>query len=444
MDIKSTAIKSILAFLILFFFTFCGSRKSQTMEAKILTFPITSLSDKDYPDNPNIGFSAENYSNEYFETGIMVPLESNSMKVGLRFRTLGGDSIWFDSFELSEFIPTIPTAIRGDEYLSYIACINQEWNRNQVAFGQDQFTTTDPNIIRVDIARNCLNAYLWEVIAYTREKGETLPYAQGWFDFPKELYAQLFEEKNKIPFDRFREFLENWVEPKSEVIDFTALRQILDTIPTRYADSSATMYPLAGARKKKFKEIIYPDSFQTMKELQSDSTLFATFTPPGFYNREDPRTTELGRFYTLDDASVYQVKSKLNGDTLHELHLQFSHRKGDKKTHLTLGGIDLLDIPHLPVHEANSAWKNSMGIANHTFYEDGQTHNRIKAATHPYYALLTNGGGAWLDSHKLGIDGPILHFSDAKRTVLHLWLLSFERHALVGHYVFQLGENPTL
>jgi len=41
--------------------------------------------------------------------------------------------------------------------------------------------------------------------------------------------------------------------------------------------------------------------------------------------------------------------------------------------------------------------------------------------------------GKWLDSHEIGIDGPLLHLSEDGET-LHVWLLSFERHALVGHY----------
>lgn len=40
--------------------------------------------------------------------------------------------------------------------------------------------------------------------------------------------------------------------------------------------------------------------------------------------------------------------------------------------------------------------------------------------------------------HAVGIDGPLLHFSDPDRRTLHVWLLSFERHALVGHVVIEL------
>ena len=52
--------------------------------------------------------------------------------------------------------------------------------------------------------------------------------------------------------------------------------------------------------------------------------------------------------------------------------------------------------------------------------------------------VLLDENGKWLDSHTIGIDGPLLHLDENDPTLLHVWLLSFERHALVGHYTIQL------
>ena len=78
-----------------------------------------------------------------------------------------------------------------------------------------------------------------------------------------------------------------------------------------------------------------------------------------------------------------------------------------------------------------------MGIGNHTFYETNDVHNSVHATDNQYYAMFLDREGNWLDSHTIGIDGPIFHFEDEERRILHLWLLSFERHALVGHYVIK-------
>jgi len=79
-----------------------------------------------------------------------------------------------------------------------------------------------------------------------------------------------------------------------------------------------------------------------------------------------------------------------------------------------------------------------MGIGNHSFYESYSEHLSYKTKESPYYAILTDDDDHWLDSHKIGIDGPVLHFTDEDRTTLHVWLLSFERHALVGHYEIRI------
>jgi hypothetical protein len=142
----------------------------------------------------------------------------------------------------------------------------------------------------------------------------------------------------------------------------------------------------------------------------------------------------LGRFYHLKSAEVNEVKSKANGKAFHEVKLTFTDKNDGRETTLLIGGLNFEDFPVLATSEANSGWKNSMGISNHTFYEKYEEHLKNKSTDSPYYALLLDENGKWLDSHKVGIDGPIFHFTDKNKTTLNLWLLSFERHALVGHY----------
>ncbi|MFK7756601.1 MAG: hypothetical protein AB8B53_06690 [Flavobacteriales bacterium] len=407
-------------------------------KGKVFEFEITNLTDEQYPDNPDIGYRASDYQNIFFQNGTLEQLDGAAFSFNLKLYSLYSDSIWLNKLDLSEFIPTIPENVKKDEYLSYISCINQEWNRNQVKFNPKEFSSTNSKIIRVDVARNCLNAYLWEVIIYVEENGATVPYAHGWFDFPDELYAQLFELKNRMPFSEFQAPLEHWQDPANEELNLNVFRTITSTIETTFSDLSDEMYPLEKARKKKFKEIIYPTSFNTMRDLQTDSSLFATFTPPGFYNRSDPRTTELGRFYALNSVEVKKVRCNEKTKPQHEVSLSFSHKDSQEVTQLIIGGLNFEEVPVLSPSQANSGWKNSMGIGNHTFYEDYTTHVSTKSEESPYYGVLLDDNGNWLDSHKVGIDGPIFHFSDKERKELHLWLLSFERHALVGHYVIQL------
>lgn len=426
----------VLSLIIAAFLTSCGPDAQQPVHSpkfETRSFAIKNLSDQDYPDNPDIGFRSKGYHEDLFEEG-RIAKNAEHFHWDFSFLTKESDTILLKDVDVSELIPTIPDDVKSNEYLSYISCVNQEWNRNQVKFIDNEFLATLPGIVRVDLARNCLNAYLWEVILYIEEEGQVLPYSHGWFDFPHDLYAQLFEEKNDIPFTKYKEPLENWIDPESKGVDLSLLREVIDTLEMDVHDRSDNMYPLKAARKKKFKEIIYPETFSTMRDLQSDSTLFATFTPPGFYNRKDPRTTELGRIHELQSAELYQTEKESSGKSLHELQLSFSHKDNESTTTLVVGGIDFDEIPVLEESEANKGWKNSMGIGNHSFYESYEKHIATKAQDSPYYGLILDEDGKWLDSHKVGIDGPIFHFSDQEKSVLHLWILSFERHALVGHY----------
>lgn len=419
---------------------FLASCKNDVKEkSSIYPFEITELTDQQYPDNPDIGFRSENYKTEYFTLGSIKAHENGSYSINFLANESNSDTLSLVEISLDEFMPSIPNCVKSNPYLGEIALVNQEWNRNQVKFSKGEFKSSVANISRLDLARNCLNAYLWEVIIYTTEEGNEVPIAHGWFNFPKELYANIFEKVNDLKYDDVKTPLENWIDPKSKVVDMNLLREVSSTNSLKFHDLSHEMYPLEGARKKKFKEIIYPTSFKTMKELQSDSTLFATFTPPGFYNRADPRTTELGRFTKLDSAVMNLITSKQDEKEYRELVMYF--KDGDsRKTNLVLGGLDFEQYPMLSTNNCNNGWKNSMGFGNHTFYEKYNEHVALDQRKNPYYAFLSNENFDWLDSHKIGIDGPVFHWDAEKPNLLHLWLLSFERHAFVGHYSFEIDS----
>jgi hypothetical protein len=78
---------------------------------------------------------------------------------------------------------------------------------------------------RVDIARNCLNAGLWEVFLYTQENQQELPYYHGWFVIPKNIYRPLFEKINDISFKTFAEPFKNWVNPEIKEVNLNVLRR---------------------------------------------------------------------------------------------------------------------------------------------------------------------------------------------------------------------------
>ena len=394
---------------------------------------LTQMTDVEYPDNPDIGYCASTYDHDYFaDKGQLTRLDNGHYTLHLPTRS--GGQIAFTDIDLRSWMPTGPDYLLSDDYLTEIAIINQEWNRNQVALRSSPMSSTDPQIVRVDLARNCLNAYLWEVIAYIQEDGKEKAFAHVWFDFPHEEYAYLFNLVNAKDFSTYATSLVNWQDPESKIVNVDLLRTVVKEHKTRYDDLSDHSYPLGGARIKKRKEIVTPTSFETMRDLQADQTTFATFATPGMYTRSDPRVTQLGRLQVLNSAIVKSTYSP-DAEATSEITLDFSDPATGRETSLIIGGINLVDMPVLSPEDCNSGWKSSMGFGNHTFYETYEEHEAHDASSSLYYAYFTDEKGRWLDSHTIGVDGPLMHWdADGK---LHVWLLSFERHALVGHYALE-------
>lgn len=442
-----------LVYIAILIFTFSCSQEKDSENTPIASenntsysATLTELSDQEYPDNPDVMVRHNKYTSSIMEEILFIK-NGDTYDIKILPSNDGDDTVFMSSISLMEFIPTIPDYAKKDEYMSLVAVLNQEWNRNQVKWNSSDlenvtsknFVVNGETITRIDIARNCLNSYLWELIFYANEEGKDKACYHGWFDFPKNLYAELFEERNNEKFEDYAKYLENWLDPPNKELNLGNIREVITkkaSVP--FQNRSNEMYPLKGERKKKEIEIIYPTTYSKMSDFHTDSAKFATFSQPGYYNREDPRHTELGRFQKINNVAYHSTKSH-SGDVYDELVFEFERHAGEK-TMFVFGGINLNDLPHLSAEDANSGIQYSMGIGNHPFYEDCNSHEKCCSKINPYFGVLLDVEGNWLDSHKIGIDGPLLHLDEKDSNILHVWLLSFERHALVGHYEVYLNK----
>ncbi len=411
---------------------------------EIFSADLEELTDAAYPDNPDISVRHEKYVSTSMKDITFNPIK-DGFDIVVAPDNSDDDTVMLSGISLMEFIPSIPNYVKSDEYMSLIAVTNQEWNRNQVRWeGEDLNDITGETLVvngetitRIDLARNCLNAYLWELFFYTDVEGKNKVFYHGWFTFPKSLYQDLYEERNSIEFKKYRAHLVYWTDPPSEHLDLTLIRNVQKYKEVRFVNHDEEMYPIAGERKKKQIEVIYPVEYSKMSDFHTDSSLFATFSPPGYYNRDEPRTTQLGRFQSLKKVVHAETKS-VNGDLTEELQLTFQRDNGEE-TEFIFGGLHFDQLPQLDEAEANSGRQFSMGIGNHPFYENCEAHESFHSNENPYFAVLLDSSGNWLDSHKIGIDGPLIHRDIENPNILHVWLLSFERHALVGHYEIELN-----
>jgi hypothetical protein len=453
---KTYNLYKVAAIVATFFIASCSTNNTEnkvsssvlyedTFDESIYTVDtIKELTDTEYPNNPDIAIKSRldrkfshnkieitRTSQEYF-TLVILPENNES------------DTVIFADIKLLEWIPSVPTFAKEDSYLEQIGIINQEWNRMQVNFKNEQFIIKGKNLeskklTRVDLARNCINAYLWELIFYTKENGKSKPCYHGWFDFPKDLYANLFEEKNNISYEDYREQLENWIDPESKEINLGVLRNIESSTLNDFKNYNASLFPLQGERKKKKMNIMVPNEQKSINNFLTDSTLFATFSAPGFYNQLEPRKTQLQRLANITSTIVNKTTSK-NEIQNKGLELVLNFQNETDTTKFIIGGLNIKNIPTLSVKDVNKGYQMPMGIGNHSFYTNYAQIETSNSLQSPYYAFLLDQNNNWLDSHTIGIDGPMLHFDDKNPNLLHIWILSFERHCFVGHYTIDL-EN---
>lgn len=414
---------------------------------------VDELTDNDYPDNPDIGFRHSSYGEFSHDSIVVSQVGEQSFNLTLLPGNGLSDTIFFTDVNLFAFMPVIPQHIHKDEYLKLIGIINQEWNRHQVRFdrAKNKFRFSNPNsfesknVRRIDIARNCLNSGLWEIIAYAKDKdGSVQPYYHGWFDFPLDVYGVMFNEVNSgLDFKDYTDYLVKWNDPLKQKLDLSLLREVEEKeIECTIDVLNKGYYSETGARKKKKKNIIFPKVINSIQDFLNDSTTYSTFSPPGCYNTKDPRHTSLGLIYQMTGGVVRNITSNyVDEKDLKEIELYFNNKSGDKKTTIVFGGLDFDKFPVLPDSLHNNGYKYPMGIANHSFYETYQVAVNNNPEDNPYYGLIIDDEGKWLDSHFFGIDGPLFFWDKKFKKKLHLYLLSFERHSYVGHFTIDFNHE---
>ena len=288
-----------------------------------------------------------------------------------------------------------------------------------------------------------MNSGLWEIIAWKKDStGGSKVYYHGWFDFPLDLYEKLFNQINMgLEFSKYKDHLVDWKTPVKKKINLNLLRKKGDQIKIEAKSLNHLLYPETGARRTKKKNIIYPTRFNKIQDFLTDKTTFSTFTPPGTYSRLHPRYTTLGMLAMPHEYFLCHVENEASGKTnLKEFEIKFFNEEEDMETTLVFGGINLDSIPTLSIQESHKGAKFPMGIANHSFYESYEIHKSNKVSENPYYGLIMDDEGKWIDSHFLGIDGPLFFWDKEEEGLLHLFLLAFERHAYVGHFTFKIKE----
>ena len=174
--------------------------------------------------------------------------------------------------------------------------------------------------------------------------------------------------------------------------------------------------------------------------MLTDSTTYSTFQWPGYYDTSDPRPSTLSMLGIPKSVVVRETTSNNeNNDICYEFDVSFARNTDTSYiTRVVIGGIIPAELNQMSINDYNNGIKKPMGIGNHGFYEHVTYANENPTSKSPYYGFILDDKGMWVDSHFFGVDGPILHLDENNPNLLHFWLLSFERHAMVTHLTFPI------
>lgn len=374
---------------------------------------------------------------------VFEPLEPHVARVAIK------------NVDVSLMTPGLPAYAAEDAGLRRIALTDREWNRQQVSFfpGADAVEVTGgdgweaENLAMAALAKNCLNAGLWEVLLSHKTPAGKRMYYQGWFTFPMGEYKRLWEQNTGLSYWEDLNFyrMEHWLDPAGNQISLGKLREVVSEqlVAAAFDPDEPVRFGGEQVRKRRTTQApgvrVWGDFVK-----RRDTVRFATFTPPGYYDTGIPWGNDYGRLAEFTGCVHRRVKSRLNGAQLDELELSYTGAGGEQ-TRIVIGGLELAAAPVLPRDEYPAGYYLPMGIGVPPFYQDYAELTANPPADSPYYSFVLDSAGRWVDHHAMAIDGPVIHRDDRDPKLVHLYLLSYERHQLIAHYEIRLpsGDSAT-
>jgi hypothetical protein len=408
---------------------------------------LKELSNVDYPINPALlGKNFQRYSHRKLtiikkdDTHFDFVLEPTNEKTA---------KIVIKNIDLELLVPKAPAWVKQDEGLELIAFTDREWNRQQISFpanspnieivGGDGFEKQ--NLVEVALANNCLNAGYWEILLFNKDENNKTLYYQSWFTFPMGHYKNVFEKINNISYWRHWWRLEHWQDPSGTIVNTELLRNVIAQ------KEIATQFPLderiivAGEQSRKVRTTLatnittWRDFYENHHQIK-----FASFLPPGLYNQNKPWGNQYWRIGKFEKAIWRIVKPTGVKSNFDEIELVFTDTNNGEQNKLFISGVNLKNLPQLPVEEYPKGLYMPMGIGIPPFYQSYEELTKNHPDVSPFFSVLLDSQQRWIDHHRLAVDGSVMHLDRDNLNLLHIYLLSYERNTLVAHFLLNLDR----
>jgi uncharacterized membrane protein YdjX (TVP38/TMEM64 family) len=410
--------------------------------AAVMEVVVTEYTNAEYPDDP--AHRSVHYGKYTGRKLTLVQKDATHFDFVFEPADARTARVVFRDVDVSLMTPGLPEWTKADPGLTRIALTDRQWNRQQVRFdrGSPHVAITGGDGFEVkhwytaELAKNCLNAGLWEVLLFVKDEGgHKALYYHGWFTFPLGHYKDIFERNTGLSYLGHWYYLEHWFDPAGTPVPLDGLRRVVREreVPARFDPDEELI--VAGEQLGK-RRIMSAEHVIAWKDFYGGRKVrFATFLPPGRYSVRHPWKNAYRRMDRFEKAVLREVISPATDWPLHELELVFAGSKLGGKSHFFISGFDLKALPPLPVRDYPRGLYMPMGIGVPPFFQSYEELRKSPPHQGPYFSVQLDDDGRWIDHHKFAIDGPVLHRDADDPARLHVYLLSYERHTLINHLV---------
>ena len=409
----------------------------------VMMVEVEEIKAEDYPEDPAIHH--EKYG-IYGSRKLKLIRKENS-HFDFIFETSSKNSAQIEllDIDLSLFTPRIPHWMDKNSDLAAITLVERQWNRQQVTFnknnhhlriqGGDGFEKNE--IHTVALTKNCLNAGLFELQIFTKDN--SLLY-QGWFTLPLGHYKNLLETLNDITYWNHFHRLEFWFDPAGKNVPLESLRKVVNERKVKDYRRLNNEKVIATGEQERKRKTMHPGKVKCFGDFcnKNNGLTYASFVKPGRYDIDKPWNHEYERISYLEDIYLRKIKSPKDDLTLYEIELYFRSSRTGEPNRFIVGGIDVNDLPPLSESRYNEGLYMPMGIAIPPFFQDYFDLKENPPNESFYYSVLLDRDDRWVNHHQASIDGPILHRDRHNPNLIHLYLLSYERHSLIAHFVIPI------
>lgn len=334
-----------------------------------------------------------------------------------------GDGPTLGPIDLGWWIPRIPRLAKGEPTLTRVALMQREFNRNETRF--EGVAGCDG----VKLANNCLKRGLWEIMLDKKTESGTGLQMHAWFDFPRPLYAELFQKLNGTAYEPLSAGLDAYGAFGGFELPLAKLRVVdAETNAPGVSVDLDSARPIFSEQKRKAHLLL--GTFTKLGDFVDPAkqpVKTAKFNEPGRYDANDPVSfdlTWLAKPVSATWRTVHGVQAK--EARLDELEVRFAN---GHRLVVAADGLAKLAPREKPPEADKDCLRITFGISTPDIYASAAEREKEQASPRDDYLFLLDAKGTHLDNHALGID-RVFAWRDA--TNLHLDLVGYERIAIIA------------